>query len=117
VNQRVLKVKDLMSEKTNSFVDGIVAARDKQPYLRLFADGVQVGQVTMAQARNIAMDILQMCARTEADAMIHQFFEKQEYPGGAANALMIEFRDFRLALDNEAVERSVSDPDALGKVQ
>jgi hypothetical protein len=102
-----------MSNESHSFVvDGIVARRDKQPYLRFFAQGAQVGQVTMAQARNIAMDILQMCARTEADAMIHRFFEKQEYPPGAGNALMIEFRDFRLTLDKEAVERSMSDPDA-----
>ena len=92
-------------------VDGIVAMRDKQPYLRLFADGKQVGQVTMAAARKIAADIVQMCARTEADAMIHAFFEKQGFPPQAGAALMLEFREFRRALDDEPVEGGISDPD------
>jgi hypothetical protein len=97
-------------------VDGIVAKRDKQPYVRLFADGKQIGQLSMAQARNIAMDILQMCARTEADAMIHKFFEKEGFPAQAGAALMLQFRDFRLSLDSEDVEKYHVDPDA-GNVQ
>jgi len=92
-------------------VDGIVAMRDKQPYLRLFMGGEQIGQVTMAAARKIAADIVQMCARTEADAMILTWFEKQGFPMAACAALMVEFRDFRRALDGETVEGSMSDPD------
>jgi hypothetical protein len=102
-----------MSEKASIQVDGIVAVRDKQPYLRLFANGRQVGQLSMAQARNVAMDILQMCSRTEADAMIHKFFSKQDFPEGANNALMVEFREFRKALDEEPVERWAHDPEDL----
>jgi hypothetical protein len=97
-------------------VDGIVAVRDKQPYVRLFADGKQIAQLSMAEARNVAMDILQMCARTEADAMIHKFFEKDGFPQAAGAALMLAFRDFRLALDAEDVEKYHVDPDA-GNVQ
>jgi len=98
-------------------VDGIVAARDKQPYLRLFANGQQVGQLSMAQARNVEHDILTMCARTEADAMIHQFFAKNEFPEGAGAALMLDFRNFRQALDEEPVERTLHDPEDMGKVE
>ncbi len=35
--------------------------------------------------------------------MIHKFFAKQEYPPAAGAALMVEFRDFRAALDDEAI--------------
>jgi hypothetical protein len=108
-----------MSEKKNEeanggehiTVDGIVARRNGEPYLRLFAKGEQVGQLSMAQARNIAADIVQMCARTEADAMILRFFDKQGYPEGAGAALMMEFRKYRMTLDTEAIERSFSDPE------
>jgi hypothetical protein len=100
-----------MSGKNMIEVDGIVAMRDKEPYLRLFADGQQVAQVTMAAARKIAADIVQMCARTEADAMIHKFFSAQGYPPGANVAVMMAFRDFRLKLDSEEVKGSHSDPD------
>jgi hypothetical protein len=91
-------------------VTGIVARRDGLPYLRLLMNDQSV-QVDMAQARNIAMDILQMCARTEADAMIHRFFNRQQYPEGAATALMLEFRDFRKELDDAKAETYQVDPD------
>jgi hypothetical protein len=90
-------------------ISGIVAARDKQPYLLIDVDGHTV-QCSMADARNVARDIERMCARTEADAMIHKFFAKEGYPAGAGAALMIEFRDFRSNLDAAAVERTESDP-------
>jgi hypothetical protein len=64
----------------------------------------------MAQARNFAMDILQMCARTEADAMIHKFFSDEKFPPAAAANLMLEFRLFRHALDSEPVERTIHTP-------
>jgi hypothetical protein len=103
-----------MSDKpeTNSqfWVNGIVARRDKMPYVQFSSERGMIAQVTMAQARNIAMDILQMCARTESDAMVIKFFEKEEFSEGAAAALMQEFRNFRHTLDSEEIERSEKEP-------
>ena len=97
-------------------VEGIVAARDKRPYVVMFFNG-QRTQLTIADARNVAMDILQMASRTEADAMILKFFDKAEFPDGAAAALMVEFRGFRLELDTEPIETSCSEPTGGGQVQ
>lgn len=83
---------------------------DKEPMVIILQDGKRVAILTVAQARNIAMDMLQQASRAEADSMIYQFFDKQEYPEGAAIALMGEFREFRLKLDTEWVEKSVSNP-------
>jgi hypothetical protein len=83
------------------WVNGIVAARDKMPYIVLSRDEEQIAQLSIAQALNLAQDIYKMAARSEADAMIHKFFSAQEYPAGANNALMVEFRDFRAKLDEE----------------
>jgi hypothetical protein len=92
-------------------VEGLVAARDKQPYVVLFVDGARVAQLTMAQARNVARDIERMCARTEADAMIHKFFEEMlEAPPAAGAAMMLEFRKFRSELDAEPVEKTETTP-------
>lgn len=95
----------------NILVVGLISHRDKQPYIQIDIDGHLV-QLSMAQARNIARDIEAMCARTEADAMIHRFFERQGFPEGAGAALMMEFRDFRMKLDEEDVEKTRVDPDA-----
>jgi hypothetical protein len=92
-------------------VEGIVAARDKEPYVVLSNEKGRVWQLSVAEARKLAMDILQMAARTEADAMIIKFFEAQEFPAGAAGHLLVDFRDFRLRLDNQPVEGTVVDPD------
>ena len=91
-------------------INGLVSARDFEPYVQIDVDG-HIVQHSMAQARNIARDIERMCARTEADAMIHRFFSKQDYPPGASAAVMFEFREFRSRLDAEEVETSESDPD------
>ena len=91
-------------------INGIVAMRDKQPYLQIDIDG-HIVQCSMAEARNVARDVERMCARTEADAMIRQFFTAQEFPTAAAEAVMMEFRDFRSKLDAAEVERTESDPD------
>jgi hypothetical protein len=93
------------------WVNGIVAQRDQQPYVQLSNEKGMIAQFSMAEARNVAMDILQMCARTESDAMIWKFFAKEHFPSGAANALMRAFRDFRMALDEEKPETGYSDPD------
>ncbi len=83
------------------WVNGIVAARDKMPYIILSKGMEQVAQMSMAQARNLANDLLLMASRTEADSMLLKFFTKQDYPDGAGAALMVEFRDFRAGLDSE----------------
>ena len=88
------------------WVNGIVAQRDKQPYIQLSNENGMLGQFTMAEARNVANDILTMCARTEADAMIMKFFDTNDFPENAAAVLMQNFRDFRANLDDEEVERS-----------
>lgn len=91
-----------MSERAEHFfVNGIVAQRDKMPYIQLSTENGLVVQLTIAQARQVAADILQMSARTEADAMILKFFDKQDFPPGAGAALMDQFRDFRAELDRE----------------
>jgi hypothetical protein len=97
------------------WVNGIVAQRDKQPYVQLSNEKGMIAQLTMAQAQRIAMDILIMAARTEADAMLHKFFSKMEFPQGATDALMIEFREYRAELDQEKVDHTMTDPDT-GKV-
>jgi hypothetical protein len=70
-----------------------------------------IAQLTMAEARKVAMDILVMASRTEADAMIVKFFrEKLDAPQQATAALMVDFRDFRMALDLEPVEGTYDQP-------
>ena len=91
-------------------VEGIVARRDKRPYIKLFKDGQPIAQLTMAEARNFARDIEAMCARTEADAIINRFFEAKGLPEVAAAEIMLDFRGFRHELDTEPVERTVSAP-------
>lgn len=87
------------------FVNGIVAQRDKQPYIQLSNENGMIAQLTMAQAQQVAHDILVMAARTEMDAMVLKFFSAEEFPDGAAAALMMQLRDFRAELDAENPER------------
>jgi hypothetical protein len=103
-----------MSQGINFWVNGVVAMRNKQPYVQLSNENGLIGQFTMAEARKIAQDILVMASRTEADAMIIKFFDKAEFPTGAAAALMNDFRDFRMGLDEEKVDGSYGDPEAEG---
>lgn len=101
------------SERTSHFwVNGIVARRDQKPYIQISNEKGLIAQFSMSEARQVAMDILVMAARTEADAMILKFFKKSEFPDGAAGALMREFRDFRAELDQEVAERSDNEADA-----
>jgi uncharacterized protein (DUF885 family) len=95
----------------NIEVNGIVAAQDKMPYVTVLIDGQTVIQLTIAQARSIAADIVQMAARTEADAMIHQFFSAKGFPRGAGAALMKEFREFRRKLDAEMLKKFETVPE------
>jgi hypothetical protein len=95
------------------WVNGIVSARDCKPYIQLSNEKGMIAQLSMSETRQIAMDMLQMAARTEADAMLHQFFRTNETTKEAADALsnviMMQFRDFRADLDKEKAERSVDD--------
>jgi hypothetical protein len=92
------------------WVNGVVSTRDHQPYVQLSNEERIFAQLDMAEARSFAMDIFQMCARTEADAMIRKFFDHNDYPSGVSDALMMAFRDYRAELDQVAVERRASDP-------
>lgn len=87
------------------WVNGIVAMRDKMPYIVFTNENGTIAQLSIAQARQVAMDILQMSSRTEADAMILKFFDENQFPPGAATALMAAFRVFRLRLDEEGQPR------------
>ena len=90
------------------WVNGIVAVRDKQPYIQLSNEKGMIAQLTMSQTRQIAMDMLVMAARTEADAMIHRFFEGKGV-SDLSTAIMQEFRDYRAELDADKAERSEDD--------
>jgi hypothetical protein len=89
------------------FVNGMVAMRDKQPFVAMDVDGKEV-QLSVSAARQVALDLVQAASRAEADAMIFKFFDTSQFPPHAAAALMVEFRDFRAALDADKAER----PDA-----
>jgi hypothetical protein len=104
------------NERKGISIEGIVAARDKKPYVVMYFNG-QRAQLSIADARNVAMDLLQMSSRTEADAMILKFFEQAQFPTGAAAAIMKDFRDFRLELDAERIETYTSEPTEGGQVQ
>jgi hypothetical protein len=93
------------------FVDGIVARRNHQPYVKLSVNG-EAAQLSIAEAHNIAKDLLVMAARTEADAMILRFFSDNQFPEGAAAAIMKDFRDFRLQQDQQPIKTTVVDPDS-----
>lgn len=92
-------------------IGGIVSHRDRMPYVHMDVDG-KLLQLSMAQARNVAFDLLRACGYAEADAMILKFFDTNQFPKDAAAALMVQFRDFRAELHSDAVERFNVDPDA-----
>ncbi len=96
----------------NFWVNGIVAVRDKKPYIQLSNDKGMIAQLSMGEARKVAHDILVMASRTEADAMLVKFFDKNDFPANSANALLIDFRDFRHELDMDKVKGSEEDPDS-----
>ena len=98
-----------MSERQNITVEGIVAVRDKQPYVVVRIDDARA-QLSVATARHIANDILLQATRMEADAMLVKFFIEQKLPQAPLMHLLKEFREFRLALDAEPVEGFHSEP-------
>lgn len=97
-------------EPVDVWINGIVAVRDQQPYIQLMTSNGIMTQWNVIEARKIANDIVIMCSRTEADAMLMKFFEKMDFPIGATVALMKELRDYRHNLDMIKVE-SKDDPE------
>lgn len=93
------------------WVNGIVSSRDQQPYVQLSNEKGMIAQLSMAQARKIAMDILVMSSRTEMDAMLHRFMREELENENAANHMMLCFRDYRAELDQEKVEGKLGGPD------
>ena len=61
----------------------------------------------MSETRQIAMDMLQMATRTEADSLLHRFVKAKGLPNETSGELMMMFRDFRAELDAEKAERSI----------
>lgn len=101
-----------MNEPFHLIVDGIVAQRNKEPYVRLLQNDKPIAQLTVTQARKIAMDMFVMASRTEADAMLIRFFEGNlQAPSQATRAMLQEFRMFRFALDEDKAEGVYIDPD------
>lgn len=96
---------------THVFVDGIVAARNKEPFVRIIVNGEQA-QLNIAEAHKIATDMLKVAARTEADAMVLRFFSDNQFPPGAGAAIMQEFRYFRQRQDDMEVESMTVDPES-----
>ena len=86
------------------WVNGIVAVRDKMPYIQLSNEKGIIAQLSMSETRQIALDMLLMAARTEADSLLHHFCAKLGHPE-MSGALMVDFRDFRAKLDAENAER------------
>ena len=95
----------------NFWVQGIVAVRDGQPYVQIADSDRMIAQFTIAEARSIAQDLLVSASYAEADAMLHKFFKKLDFPAAALGALMIEFRDLRHEQAMKKVETGRSDPD------
>lgn len=90
-------------------VEAAVTNPEKAPIVLLTVSGQQAF-LTVAQARKIAADIVQLASRAEADAMIYKYFDSEKFPVGAAKDLMDRFRLFRHELDTEAVEGHVLTP-------
>lgn len=88
------------------WVNGIVSSRDKKPYIQLSNEKGMIAQLSMAEARVIAQDILNMAARTEVDAMLHKFHADMGATQEVCAAVMQSFRDYRAKLDDEQVEHS-----------
>ena len=91
------------------WVNGIVAQRDKKPYIQLSNEKGMIAQLSMSEARQIAQDMLIMAARCEMDSMVLSWFEGFDLPeetrDSSAAAMMQQFREFRARLDDEKAER------------
>lgn len=89
------------------WVNGIVAARNGMPYVQLSNEKGMIAQLSVSECRQIAMDMLNMAARTECDAMVLKFFKENiGAPDQASAEIMALFRDFRHQLDEDRAGRS-----------
>jgi hypothetical protein len=87
------------------FIDGIVSGQDGKPRINLSTEHGMVGQFSMAEARQIAIDILAQASRAEMDAMFLDFMKTQlGAPEEARVAALIGFREYRATLDDEQVD-------------
>jgi hypothetical protein len=91
------------------WVNGIVAMRDKHPYIQLSNTEGIICQLSLPEARQIAMDIISMAARTEMDAMLVNYCAEHGSAPNLASAMLVSFRDFRVKLDAEKAERTEDD--------
>lgn len=96
---------------THIFVDGIVAQRNQEPYVRLTVNG-EKAQLNIAEAKKIALDLFSVAARTEADAMVLRFFSVRDFPNGMGAEIMMDFRYFRQMQDEKPVTATDVDPDS-----
>jgi hypothetical protein len=106
----------MSSNDTHIFVDGIVAHRDGEPYVRITINGERA-QLSIAEAKKIANDLYTLASRTEADAMIFRFFDQRELPPQAAAALMQDFRFFRQMQDDKPIDANVTDPESGERIK
>lgn len=90
----------------NLWVNGIVSNRDSQPYVQLSNEKGMIAQLSIAEARVIAQDILTMAARTEVDAMVWGWAEHCGLPQEAAADLVTSFREYRAKVDDERVQHT-----------
>jgi hypothetical protein len=95
-------------QEADVWINGMVASKSLEPRIELMSStGIRMTW-SIGVARKIAHDIIIMCSRTEADAMIVKFFKERDLPLEAAAALMKDFRDYRAELDQEEVEGKIA---------
>lgn len=92
------------------WVNGIVSNRDEQPYIQLSNEKGMIAQLSMNQARQIAMDILVQASRCEMDSMVIRWFKEAIGNEQAANAALVTFREYRATLDDEKIEHTHREP-------
>lgn len=93
------------------WVNGIVAQRNEEPYIQLSTEKGIIAQLSMAEARQVAQDILVTASRCEMDAMLLKFFKKAGFPEQVYGTMMQGFRDFRAEYDQERIYHKMTDPD------
>ena|SRR5271170_3001998 len=87
-------------------INGVVAAQDFQPHIQIGIDPGALAQLSIAEARLVATDILQICARAETDSMLRKFIHEQHLPQEAGLALIQKFRDYRKVRDADEIPAS-----------
>ena len=96
--------------KSSLGVEGAVSRATLLPYILLFQNEKQIVQLRLSDARSFAIDILNACARTEADAGLARLFKKHDLPDGAYGAMMLDVREIRYEQDMDVAEKFQSVP-------